>query len=101
MPEIRIVPIALAQKAKEELGETPERIQGDLEALRTWLAKSPHIKARTDDQWLLAFLRGCKYSIERAKEKIDLFYSLRNALPQVYHNRHPKLPEVQELMKQW
>lgn len=101
MPEVRNVTIELEKKAQKELGETPERIAGDLDALRTWLTKSPHIKARTDDQWLLAFLRGCKFSVERAKEKIDLFYSLRNAIPEIYHDRHPKLTFVQELMKQW
>lgn len=39
----------------------------------------------TDDQWLVAFLRGCKYSLERTKEKLDLYYSLRSTAPEMYN----------------
>jgi len=99
MPEVRTLSIELSKKAEDELGESSERIAQCLEAIRAWLAKSPHIKARTDDQFLLAFIRGCKFSLERVKEKLDLYYSLRNAIPEIYKNRHPKLAYVQELMR--
>lgn len=99
MPDIRPLSIELAKKAQDELGETPERVKESLEAARAWLAKSPHIKARQDDQFLVSFLRGVKFSMEKFKEKFDLFYSLRNAIPDIYHDRHPKLERVQELMK--
>ncbi|KNC21669.1 hypothetical protein FF38_09802 [Lucilia cuprina] len=77
----------LALKAQEELGEKPERIDDDIKALREWIQKQPHLKARTDDQLLVAFLRGCKYSLEKAKQKIDSFYAMRNAVPELYKNR--------------
>lgn len=38
----------------------------------------------SDDQWLIAFLRGCKYSLERTKEKLDLYYTLRTITPELY-----------------
>ena len=34
----------LAKAAREELGEEPQKVQEDLEALKAWLAKSPHLK---------------------------------------------------------
>ena len=34
----------VAKAAKEELGEEPLKVQEDLEALKAWLAKSPHLK---------------------------------------------------------
>uniref|UniRef100_A0A1B0CUX6 CRAL-TRIO domain-containing protein n=2 Tax=Lutzomyia longipalpis TaxID=7200 RepID=A0A1B0CUX6_LUTLO len=89
MPNIRPLPEALAQKAAKELNEVPERIDEDLATLRTWIAKQPHLKARTDDQFLVAFLRGCKYSLERAKQKIDLFYSVRSNFKDIMSDRDP------------
>ncbi|XP_058464609.1 retinol-binding protein pinta-like [Malaya genurostris] len=89
MPNIRPLSPELAKKAREELNEVPERIDSDLAALRTWLAKSPHIKSRDDDQFLVTFLRGGKYSLERAKEKLDMFYTVRSALPEMLKNRDP------------
>lgn len=42
----------------------------------------------TDDQWLAAFLRGCKHRIEQSKAKIDLYYSLRSTAPYLYNVKH-------------
>lgn len=76
MVNIRPLDPALQQKAIDELNEDPERIPQDLEAFRAWIKKSPHIKARDDDQFLVNFLRGCKYSLEKAKQKFDLYHTL-------------------------
>lgn len=99
MEELRPLPPGLAKIAADELNEEPDRISKDIEAIRTWLAKSPHIKARTDAQFLLGFLRGCKFSLERVKEKLDLFYSIRRAIPEVFTGRNPRLARMQEIMK--
>jgi len=37
----------------------------------------------------MTFLRGCKYSIERVKEKIDMHYTLRSAIPEITRDRDP------------
>lgn len=44
---IRELPPALAEKARVELNEDPSRLQNDLQAIKDWLAKQPHINART------------------------------------------------------
>lgn len=99
MAAVRPLPPGLAKIAAEELNEKPERVEKDIEAIRTWLAKTPHIKARTDDQFLVGFLRGCKFSLERVKEKLDLYYSIRRAIPEVFAGRNPRLERVREIMK--
>lgn len=75
--------------AREQLQEEPEKIQESLEALREWIRKSPHLKSRTDDQFLVTFLRGCKFSLERAKQKLDMFYTLRAHIPELSQERDP------------
>ncbi|XP_013105394.2 clavesin-2-like [Stomoxys calcitrans] len=77
MANIKPLDEELQRVAIEELGEVPKRIPEDLLALRQWLQRQPHLRYRDDDQFLIQFLRGCKYSLERAKEKLDMYYSLK------------------------
>ncbi|XP_068086824.1 retinol-binding protein pinta-like isoform X1 [Anabrus simplex] len=99
MPNIRPLSSELQEIAKKELGEDPNRVEKDLEHIKEWLKKQPHLKTRTDDQFLIAFLRGCKFSLERTKEKLDMFYTMRTALPEYFSKRDPMDPEIQEVLK--
>lgn len=99
MPEIRTLSIGLAKLAADELNEAPERIQSDIDGLRSWITQSPHLKSRTDDQFLVAFLRGCKYSLEKAKHKLDLFYTVRTHAPELIRNRDPSNNHVIEMIR--
>ncbi|XP_046386008.1 retinol-binding protein pinta-like isoform X1 [Ischnura elegans] len=98
MPNIRPLPPNLQEIAKKQLNEDPKRIDSDLAHLRDWLSKQPHLKARTDDQFLTAFLRGCKFSLERTKEKLDFYYTSRTALKEFFTDRDPMKPEIQKFL---
>ncbi|KOB72985.1 Uncharacterized protein OBRU01_11547 [Operophtera brumata] len=80
---IRELPPDLAKIAAEELNEKASQTKNDVQHLKEWIAKQPHLKARTDDQWLVAMLRGCKFSLERVKQKLDMYYTLRTTAPDV------------------
>lgn len=86
-PEIRLLNAELQKIAEQELNETPERLEASLESLKAWLLKTPHLQPRQDDQFLVAFLRSCKFNLERAKEKLDTFYTLRAAIPEFFAER--------------
>uniref|UniRef100_A0A1E1WUN0 CRAL-TRIO domain-containing protein n=1 Tax=Pectinophora gossypiella TaxID=13191 RepID=A0A1E1WUN0_PECGO len=88
----------LAEKARVELNEDPKKLEDGIQILKDWIAKQPHLRARTDDQWLATFLRGCKFSIERAKEKIDLYYSLRSVGQDLRPLKHTD-PKFKEILK--
>jgi dienelactone hydrolase len=45
--EIRPLPADLEATARQELNEDPARLEQDLKHLRDWLAKQPHLTART------------------------------------------------------
>ncbi|GAB0090853.1 alpha-tocopherol transfer protein-like [Sergentomyia squamirostris] len=100
MANIRPLPVHLALKAQNELNEVPERIEEDLNALKTWIRQQPHLRARTDDQFLVGFLRGCKYSLERVKKKLDIYYSFRTNLPDLIMNSDPLLEKNKLFLKQ-
>ncbi|XP_011292467.2 clavesin-2 [Musca domestica] len=99
MPNIRPLPEALQKIACEELNEIPERIDEDLQDFREWIGRQRHLRARTDDQFLTSFLRGCKYSLEKAKSKLDKYYTLRTKYPEFYTIQNIDDPRVVELYK--
>ncbi|XP_054738286.1 alpha-tocopherol transfer protein-like [Anastrepha obliqua] len=86
-PVIRPLSPALQKIAGEELNEVPSRVADDVLALRQWIHKQPHLCARTNDQFLVGFLRGSKHSLEKAKQKIDRYYTLKAALPEIFNER--------------
>ncbi|XP_065367111.1 alpha-tocopherol transfer protein-like [Calliphora vicina] len=99
MSKIRPLPPWLQKVAIEELNEDPSRIENDLQTLKTWIDQQPHLRARTDDQFLLAFLRGCKYSLEKAKSKIDKYYMLRSKFPELFALRDLDDDKIKEIIR--
>lgn len=79
----------LARIAAEDYNEIPEQIESELGELKEWIKDTPHLNARTDDQFLVSYLRGCKHNLEKTKEKIDTFYMIKNTLPDILTNRDP------------
>lgn len=90
---IRELPEELAKIAKDELNENPERVSEDLKYVKDWIEQQPHLRARKDDQWLVAILRGCKYNFEKVKKKLDLYYTLRTTAPDVTLRHRPLGPD--------
>ncbi|XP_053684678.1 alpha-tocopherol transfer protein-like [Sabethes cyaneus] len=96
MASLRLLSPELAEKARTELNEVPARIPEDIAVLKAWLAKQPHLNPRCDDQFLVGFLRGCKYSLEKTKEKLDTYYTVKSAIPEFFDNRDPADGKIQE-----
>ncbi|XP_037941863.1 retinol-binding protein pinta-like [Teleopsis dalmanni] len=99
MAQLRPLSEELQKAAIEQLNEVPERIPSDLEALKTWIKQQPYLNIRTDDQFLIAFLRGCKYSLEKAKAKIDKFYTLRTKYPDLFQCSDVDNPRFREILR--
>jgi len=91
----------LRDAANKDFGETEDKMASSLANLREWIAQSPHLRnIRQDDQILKQFLRGCKFSLERSKEKLDNFHLVKGALPEWFDRWDPSEPGVAELLKQ-
>ena len=90
----------LAKAAREDLGEDPARLPSDLAAIKDWIKKSPHLHSiKQTDGFLTMFLRGCKFSLERTKEKLDFHFSVRGSLPTWFDNWDPRRPEIKHIIR--
>ncbi|CAO1441843.1 unnamed protein product [Diamesa serratosioi] len=96
MTQVRPLSYELQKVASEELLENPIRIPEDIALFRQWILKQSHLKSRIDDQFLLSFLRGSKYSLQKAKEKLDSYWTLKSMIPEFFGLRDPV--ELQEIM---
>lgn len=97
--KIRTLTNELENQAKTEVNEQTERLNSNVQALKLWIKQQPHLKARTDDQLLVSFLRGCKFSLEKTKNKIDRFYALRSKLPEYFNFKPSDLNDLIEIIK--
>ncbi|XP_052894549.1 alpha-tocopherol transfer protein-like [Anopheles moucheti] len=99
MAHIRPISPPLAEVAKHQLNEDATQVESHLKVIRSWLAELDLHTALIDDQFLIAFLRGCKFSLEKVKKKVLLFYQIRSDLPEVIQNRDPHDADVLKIIR--
>lgn len=99
MANIRVLSQSLQRKVERELNEVPANIDRDLAELRRLIHQVPHMKARLEDQFLVTFLRGSKYDVEKALRKVEMFYTCRTSLPELMMNRDPLDPQILEIVR--
>ncbi|KAL7735776.1 hypothetical protein ACLKA6_017783 [Drosophila palustris] len=78
MAKIRELVPELAEVARTELNENPANRDALIVAFRTWINEQNYLEARTDDQFLVAFLRVCLWDLELAKKRIVFFYNYKS-----------------------
>lgn len=100
MIEIRELSNELLEVSIKELNEVPERLEENVETLRNWINEHPHLRLRSDTQFLVSFLRGCKFNIEKVKHKLELFYTVRQNSTEIMANRDPNDENVVGMIRQ-
>lgn len=84
---------------RKEFGITPESLKNDIQSLKEWIARQPHLPEITDEGRLERFLFYCKNSLEKCKREIEKHYTLRSQYPEFFSNRDPldkKLANVEQ-----
>ncbi|XP_017785118.1 PREDICTED: alpha-tocopherol transfer protein-like [Nicrophorus vespilloides] len=90
---------AMQVMIRKELNEDVNTRDSDLKHMKEWLAKQPHLPHTWDEHRILTFLRGCKFSLEKCKKKLDMYFTMRTACPELFTNRDIRKPELQEIVK--
>ncbi|XP_044763472.1 alpha-tocopherol transfer protein-like [Coccinella septempunctata] len=84
---------------RKELNEDINTRDRDLQHIKEWLLKQPHLPDTWDDTRLMTFLRGCNFSLEKCKKKLDMYFTMRAAIPEFFTNRDMNRPELLALSK--
>lgn len=69
--------LELQEKAESELMEKPSWRERDIQALRDMIGDDPDLVSRTDDAFLLRFLRARKFDYSRSFNLLQNYYMLR------------------------
>lgn len=77
----------LQELARTNCNENPDTAVEQIEVIQEWIRKSPHLKASNNPQFILAFLRRCKFSLEKTKKRIDNYYAIKNIFQEVLCER--------------
>ncbi|XP_046456586.1 retinol-binding protein pinta-like [Daphnia pulex] len=89
----------ILKRAQSELGEDEDRRQQVIAIVKKWMTQQPHLqRIRLDEYSIICFARGCKYSLEKIKIKIDLQCTLRTALPEFFTGWDPMKPRIQDAL---
>ncbi|KAM0729321.1 Retinol-binding protein pinta [Formica fusca] len=83
--------------AAKVLNETDENRENAIAEIKRWIQESD-LRSRTDDFFILRFLRTCKFNIENTKKRLQNFQKLRANHPEWYANIDPLHPKLQELL---
>ncbi|KMQ95843.1 alpha-tocopherol transfer [Lasius niger] len=83
-----------AQKAKEELRETPEIIADSYNELRKLIAGEPDLNIPDEEEYYQMFLRPCKYYPESAFRLIKRYFRFRQNYPHIYTDLLPSKEKV-------
>lgn len=71
---------------EDEIKKNPELSRVDVESLREWCNKQPHLP-KIEDSELALFLHSNYYRIEPTKKTIDAFYTMRTHVPDFFTGR--------------
>ncbi|PSN35126.1 hypothetical protein C0J52_26947 [Blattella germanica] len=67
--------------ADEEYSKNSKLKKENIQQLRNWLTKQPHLPTGITDEQLILFLHCCQYSLEASKHTIESYYSIRTHAP--------------------
>lgn len=85
--------------AHKELREEKSVRENALRHLKEWLSKNPDVEnVRSDDNFLLRFLRTKKFSIPMAEQMILKYLNLRQTMPNYFHNLDYLSPKLNQLI---
>jgi len=73
---------------EEELKKNSELKESDIQILREWCEKQPHLPKILDSE-LALFLHSNYYRLEPTKTTIDTFFTVRTHVPEFFSNRDP------------
>ncbi|XP_011648346.1 alpha-tocopherol transfer protein-like [Pogonomyrmex barbatus] len=73
---------------EEEMKKNPQLKLSDIQLLREWCEKQPHLP-KIEDSFLALFLHSNYYQMEPTKNIIENYYTIRTHAPEFFSDRDP------------
>uniref|UniRef100_A0A182WJG3 CRAL-TRIO domain-containing protein n=1 Tax=Anopheles minimus TaxID=112268 RepID=A0A182WJG3_9DIPT len=87
--------VQLEEIAATELREDDKLREQALSAMREWIRQNGRLhRCRTDDRFLLRFLRVKKFSVPRACEMLERYLTMRQTYPRWFSRLDPEHPDL-------
>ena len=83
---------------EEEMKKNPQLKLSDIQSLKEWCKKQPHLP-KIEDNFLALFLHSNYYQMEPTKNTIENYYTIRTHLPEIFCNRDPFEKELRQAFK--
>ncbi|XP_044261211.1 uncharacterized protein LOC123009151 [Tribolium madens] len=77
--------------------QNEESLRLDIAKLKNWMTSQGHLPEILDDKSIENFLILTKFSIERTKQSIDMYYTVRSLIPEFYEHVNPRKPNMAEM----
>ncbi|XP_050501110.1 clavesin-2-like [Diabrotica virgifera virgifera] len=71
-------------------GKTNKDLEEDVKLIKEWLKTQPHLPEIPSDHMIASFIWINKFSLEKTKQRIDLYYTNRSTMPYVFQFANPK-----------
>ncbi|XP_050512835.1 uncharacterized protein LOC126888533 [Diabrotica virgifera virgifera] len=79
---------------RKKWGKTEGDVMKDILIIREWLKTQKHLPEVPSNNMIEFFLTNCKFSIEKTKKNLDMYYTIQTLLPELYQNCNPCAPEM-------
>ncbi|XP_028147575.1 alpha-tocopherol transfer protein-like isoform X2 [Diabrotica virgifera virgifera] len=89
MSDSGIVLITDPNKIWAHFGKNKDNVIRDITSIKYWIKSNNYFPEIPDDIMIQYFLTICNFSIERAKQCLDMYYAVRTVTPELFTNTSP------------
>jgi hypothetical protein len=86
------------KKVREYYNVSEDQIKEDVERIKTWKDKQAHLSYDITDDFIEKILLRNKFRVERTKQKLDNYYSLRGDFKDIFQNMENIIPSQEMSM---
>uniref|UniRef100_A0A6P7GBK9 Alpha-tocopherol transfer protein-like n=1 Tax=Diabrotica virgifera virgifera TaxID=50390 RepID=A0A6P7GBK9_DIAVI len=77
------------RKIREHWKKSDAQMEIEIGIIRNWIKTQKHLPEVPCDKTIEYFLTNCKFSTEKTKRTLDMYYTVRDLIPDFYENKHP------------
>ncbi|XP_056634283.1 alpha-tocopherol transfer protein-like isoform X2 [Diorhabda sublineata] len=86
-------------KLVKHFGKSDDHVVDDIKTIKEWLQKEEHLPEMPSDAIIKGFLVINKFNIEKTKDALHIYYTIRELMPDILKGSRPLDEHIQEYTK--